>query len=148
MKIIQIKTVQFILLSFLLSIHSLAFAESSQSVGDYVVHYNALSTESLPPAVARAYGITRSKNKGLLNISVLKKGGNFEGAEADIKVSATNLTGQLRNLELRKIEEQNAIYYISIFSVADKETLDFSIKVTTTDNNTANLKLRQQFYVN
>ena len=148
MKTILSKTVQFILLSFLLSIHSQAFAESSQTVGDYIVHYNALSTESLPPAVARAYGITRSKNQGLLNISVLKKGGNFEGAEANITVSATNLTGQLRNLELRKIEEQNAIYYISVFSVADQETLDFSIKVTTTDNKTGNIKLRQQFYVN
>lgn len=148
MKTILSKTVQFILLSFLLSIHSQAFAESSQTVGDYIVHYNALSTESLPPAVARAYGITRSKNQGLLNISVLKKGGNFEGAEANITVSATNLTGQLRNLELRKIEEQNAIYYISVFSVTDQETLDFSIKVTTTDNKTGNIKLRQQFYVN
>ena len=148
MKNIYNKTVQFILLSLLVSFHSQAFAESSESVGNFVVHYNALSTESLPPTVARAYGITRSKNKGLLNISVLKKGGNFEGVEADIDVSATNLTGQLRNIELRKITEQNAIYYISVFSVADRETLDFSIKVTTADNKTSNLKLRQQFFSN
>ena len=115
-----------IICALLLGLHSLASAESSQVVGDYVVHFNALSTESLPPAVARAYGITRSKNKGLLNISVLRKGGNFEGVEADIEVSATNLTGQLREINLRKIQEQNAIYYISEFSVADQETLDLA----------------------
>jgi hypothetical protein len=134
--------------SLLLFFQTQAFAENSQVIGDYVVHYNALSTESLPPSVAKAYGITRSKNRGLLNISVLKKGGSFTGVEADIDVSATNLTGQLRDIELHKIQEQNAVYYISEFSVADQETLDFAIKVTTPDNQTGNIKLRQQFFAN
>ena len=140
--------IQSVLCSILLGFSSLTFAESSQVIGDYVVHFNALSTESLPPSVASAYGITRSKNKGLLNISVLKKGGDFKGVEADIKVSATNLTGQFREINLRKIQEQSAIYYISEFSVADRETLDFSISVTTADDKTGNMKLRQQFFAN
>jgi len=142
------KILYFAIISFLIGFQSIASAESSKEVGNFIVHYNAISTESLPPAVARAYGITRSKNKGLLNISVLKKGAGFQGVEADINVSATNLTGQLRDIELRKIVEQNAIYYISVFSVADRETLDFSIKVKTTDNQTGNIKLRQQFFAN
>jgi len=142
------KILQFLAIGFLLAMQTIAYAESSQMVGNYIVHYNAISTESLPPAVARAYGITRSKNRGLLNISVLKKGGGFEGVEADIDVSATNLTGQLRDINLRKIQEQKAIYYISEFSVADRETLDFSIKVTTADKQTGNMKLRQQFFSN
>lgn len=136
------------LISFFTAFPAISLAESSKSVGNYIIHYNAISTESLPPAVARAYGITRSKNKGLLNISVLKKGAGFEGVEADIKVSATNLTGQLREIELRKIVEQKAIYYISVFSVANRETLDFSIQVKTADDNTGNIKLRQQFFSN
>ncbi|MDJ0832945.1 MAG: DUF4426 domain-containing protein [Gammaproteobacteria bacterium] len=142
------KIIQTIVCAFLLAMHNPAVAESSQSIGDYIVHFNALSTESLPPSVASAYGITRSKNKGLLNISVLKKGGDFRGVEADIKVNATNLTGQFREINLRKIQEQNAIYYISEFSVADRETLDFSITVTTADSKTGNMKLRQQFFAN
>lgn len=142
------KLFQIAILALLYGFQSAALAESSGSVGNYIVHYNALSTESLPPAVARAYGITRSKNRGLLNISVLKKGGGFQGVEAVIDVSATNLTGQLRNINLRKIEEQNAVYYISEFSVADQETLDFAIKVTTADNASGSFKLRQQFFTN
>ena len=142
------KIIQLAIISFLISFNNIAFAESSKVIGDFIVHYNAISTESLPPAVARAYGITRSKNKGLLNISVLKKGAGFQGVEADIKVSATNLTGQLRDIELRKIVEQKAIYYISVFSVANRETLDFSIQVKTADNKTGNIKLRQQFFAN
>lgn len=138
----KIVTVLFIVLS------STAIADSSQEVGNYIVHYNALSTESLPKMVAKAYGIKRSKNRGFLNISVLKKGSGYEGVEADIKVVATNLTGQLREMQLRKVKEQNAVYYISEFSVADKETLDFIINVTTADKQSANIKLRQQFFAN
>ena len=128
------KIIRLIMISLLLGFQSMALAENSQPVGNYLVHYNALSTETLPPSVAKAYGITRSKNKGLLNISVLKKGGGFQGVEAELKVSATNLTGQRRDLELRKIIEQSAVYYISVFSVSDRETLDFSIDIKTADN--------------
>ena len=75
------KLLQLASLAMLYLFQPAAFAESSSSVGDYIVHYNAVSTEALPPAVARAYGITRSKNRGLLNISVLKKGGDFQGVK-------------------------------------------------------------------
>ncbi len=139
-------TVKLIISTLLFCLPAFAFAENSLTIGNYIVHYNALSTESLPPSVAKAYGITRSTNRGLLNISVLKKGSGFEGVEADIKVSATNLTGQLRSIKLRKIKEQNAVYYISVFSVANEETLDFSIDVTTKENQTGNIKMRQQFF--
>jgi hypothetical protein len=139
-------TFKLIISTLLFCLPAFAFAENSQAIGNYIVHFNALSTESLPPSVAKAYGITRSTNRGLLNISVLKKGTGFEGVDADIKVSATNLTGQLREIKLRKIEEQKAVYYISVFSVANEETLDFSIQITTPDKQTGNITLRQQFF--
>ncbi|MBL7002599.1 MAG: DUF4426 domain-containing protein [Gammaproteobacteria bacterium] len=136
-----------IIFSFIL-MTSVSYAESSAKVGGYTVHYNALSTESLPASVAKAYKIKRSKNRGFLNISILKDGAGFQGVEAELKVVATNLTGQLREMEIRKITEQNAVYYISEFSVSDRETLDFIINVTTLDNTSANIKLRQQFFAN
>lgn len=125
-----------------------ALAENSQKIGGYIVHYNALSTQSLPPSVARAYGITRSGNRGLLNISVLKEGGGFSGVEAKLEARATNLTGQLREITLRKVQEQKAVYYISEFSVANQETLDFSVKVTAPDGAVGFVKFRQKFYAN
>jgi len=123
-----------------------AFAESSQQVGNYIVHYNALSTEFLPPNVAQTYDIKRSKNRGFLNISVLKKGDNYEGVEAKVEVYAVNLVGQLRTLDMRKITEQNAVYYISDFAVSHLERFTFKIKVTTAENRTINIKLKHQFY--
>jgi hypothetical protein len=142
------KLLQLASITLLFLFHSTGYAESSTALDDYIVHYNALSTESLPPSVARVYGITRSQNRGLLNISVLKKGEGFEGVEASIDVSATNLTGQLRKIKLRKINEDNAVYYIGEFSVTDQETLDFVIEVTTADNKSTTLRLRQQFFTN
>ena len=48
-------------------------AENSKDFGQYVVHFNALATDQLPARVAREYRITRSKNRGMINITVLRK---------------------------------------------------------------------------
>ncbi len=126
---------------------TLAWSESSKEVGGYIVHFNALPTEALPPQVAKAYHITRSKNRGLLNISVLKKGKDFKAVEADIDVTATNLANQMRPIKLRKIEEQNALYYIGEFRVSNEETLNFKIRVKTPDGEQETIQLTQQFFV-
>ena len=47
--------------------------ESYKDFGDYVVHFNALSTAELPAEVARGYNITRSKNRAMLNVSIIRK---------------------------------------------------------------------------
>jgi len=133
-----------LLLTLMLS--AVANAESSKQAGDYIVHFNALSTESLLPEIAKAYGIKRSKNRGFLNVSVLKKGSGFYGVEAKIKVIAVNLVGQLRTLDMQKITEQNAVYYVSSFAVSHLETLKFKIIVTTPDDKTTEISLKHQFY--
>jgi len=51
------------LFSILVALTSTAHAENSQDFGDYVVHFNALNTNHLPPTVTREYGIKRSKNR-------------------------------------------------------------------------------------
>ena len=53
-----------------------AHAEQSSSFGDYVIHYNAIPSTFLTPDTAREYGISRSRNRAMLNISVQEKTGN------------------------------------------------------------------------
>ena len=108
-----------------------ASAENSQDFGEYVVHFNALTTDNLPPTVTREYGITRSKNRALLNVAVLKKvlGTTGQPVSASISVSASNLTGQRRDIELREIREGSAIYYIGEFGVTHEDNLDFTLIV-------------------
>ena len=107
-----------------------AAAENSQDFGDYVIHYNALATDMLPPAVARDYHITRSQNRGMLNITILKKvlGSPGQPVHARVEASAKNLAGQDRSIRMREIREGNAIYYIGEFGVANEETLKFSVR--------------------
>ncbi len=103
--------------------------ESMKDIGDYVVHFSAQSTDALPPEVARAYNIVRSKNRAMLTVSVLRESDNGS-VPADVSVKTVNLTGQLKNVTMRQIEEQDAVYYIGETPVANRETLIFDITVT------------------
>lgn len=117
--------------SVITSFSTLVIAENSQDFGDYVVHFNALSTSHLAPSVTRQYGIERSKNRGMINIAVLNKvlGTAGKPVPAEISATATNLTGQKRQITLREIQEDTAIYYIGEFPISHEEVLRFSINV-------------------
>jgi hypothetical protein len=133
----------------LLAMGLAAQAEQSQDFGQYVVHYSAIPSDSLLPEVARQYGITRSKNRALLTITVLKKVMNTAGTPVEAKVSGTvtNLSQQLRTLDLRQIRDGNAIYYLSEFPIANREVLDFNLQVMPKgENNAFTVKFRQEFF--
>ncbi len=119
---------------------------SSADIGDHVVHFSALSTDQIPPEVARAYNIVRSKNRAMLNVSVLNEETGMP-VTALVTVKTTNLTGQLKTVTMRKIEEQTAIYYIGETPVANRETLIFDISVTPEGKTDAfDIRFKQQFY--
>jgi len=107
-------------------------APTSETFGDYEVHYNALRTDLLTPEIARAYGIERSANRVLLNVSLLKKSADGRTAPVDGKVSATahNLNGQVKDLELRRITEGDSVYFIGEVGITGNEILVFNITAT------------------
>ena len=119
---------------------------TSIDIGDHVVHFSAQSTDQLPPEVARAYDIVRSKNRAMLNVSVLHKADNTSVA-ADVTVKTVNLTGQLKNITMRIINEQDAIYYIGEVPVANRETLIFDIRVIPEGVESASdVRFKRQFF--
>jgi hypothetical protein len=114
-------------------------SESFQLQGDYELHYNAIRTDQLSADIARAYGIERSKNKVLLNVSVLNKpagSGIGKAVDADVQVTAKNLNGQIKEVTLRRIAEEQAIYYIGEVGFSGSETLVFSITATPSGSTT------------
>ena len=125
-------------------------AQQAQKFGDYVVHYNALSSSLITPEVAKAYGIRRSDSRALINISVLKPAGEQTATAVKAAVTTTgrNLTGQTRKIEMREIDDgDGAIYYIGELSVRNMETFDFTVVVLPEDQSKPlNVKFRQQFY--
>ena len=71
----------------------------------------------------------------MLNISILRKS-DGAAVPGQVGVQTFNLTAQLKNVTLRRIDEPGAqgaagaIYYIGITPVANRETLKFYISVT------------------
>ncbi len=121
---------------------------SSSDLGNHVVHFSAQLTDQLPPEVARTYNILRSKNRAMLNVSVIEAESGTP-VTAVIEVKVVNLTGQLKNVVMRKIQEQEAIYYIGETAVANQETLVFDITVTPDGSSQpATVRFKRQFYTN
>jgi hypothetical protein len=103
--------------------------ETMKDIGDHVVHFSAFTTDQLPSEVAQTYNIIRSKERAMLNVSVIAEEGQTS-VPAAVTVNAFNLTGQLKNITMRRINEQEAIYYVGDTAVANRETLIFDISVT------------------
>jgi len=126
-------------------------AENSKDFGQFVIHYNAMATDMVPPQVARKYRITRSQNRGMINITVLKKvlGSPGQPVHARVEVTAQNLAGQGRTIHVREIREGNAIYYIGEFGVANEETLKFDVRARPQGTQEfVEVQFSQDFYTN
>lgn len=124
-------------------------AEQSQDFGDYVVHFNAIGTDFLPPKVAKEYSIKRSNQRAMLNIAVQKKklGTSVQPVTAKVTAAAVNLAGQSKDIKLREIREPYAIYYIGEFSISNEETLKFTVDVMPEESgDPLTVKFRQQFF--
>ncbi|MEM8983042.1 MAG: DUF4426 domain-containing protein [Pseudomonadota bacterium] len=127
-------------------------ADNQTVVGDHTIHINAVSTDAVPPSVAQSYGIVRSQNRALLNVAVIETDSG-KRIETDVSARAVNLTGQLKNITLRKIEEpgekadEPAVYYIGEVPVANRETLTFDVTVVLPDaDEPVSMKFSRQFY--
>lgn len=118
--------------------------------GSYVVHVNAMNSDGLTPEIASSYGITRSEDTGLINLVVLKKPDEV-GADlpvkANVQLSASNLTGQIKNMKLREIEDGMSIYYIGSVTVENRETINFDFDIRPVDaDRTLKVRFSHEFY--
>lgn len=119
---------------------------SSITIDGHSVHFNALLTDQLPTDVAQLYNIVRSKNRAMLNVSVIDEDARTS-VPADVTVKTTNLTGQLKTVNMRRINEEDAIYYIGETPVANRETLIFDITVIPEGSETpAEVRFKRQFF--
>jgi hypothetical protein len=124
-----------------------AVAQQAVQFDRYEVHYNSLNTNQLLPDVASAYGIQRSGTQAMLNVTVLDRE-TGEPVAARVTATATNLTGQRRDISLRQINDQGAIYHIGQFRIHNEETLNFVVDVVPQGHLGAplNFSFRQQFF--
>jgi len=125
-------------------------AENSTQIPGYSIHHNAIGTSVLTPEIAKNYGIVRSKYRGLLNIAIIQTVAGTTGVpvEADVTAKWRNLMGKVQKIELRKVTEGKAIYYIGEFPIVNAEPLRFDIEVKPRDQVKAHkAQLSQEFYI-
>ena len=103
-------------------------SERKEVFGDITVHYNTFNSTYLQPDVARAAELIRSKNQGVINVSVIKAG---TPAIAQVSGTIKDLTSKSLPLNFKQVTEQGAIYYIAQFPVEQQETRTFTINVQT-----------------
>ncbi len=119
------------LLLSLLMLPLVAAAERSQTFGDYIVHYNAFRSDTIPPEVARLHSIVRSDHRGLANITVLKRlpDSSTRPVAAEVWGSYRNLADQHSEMRFFPVKEQQTIYYLDQFRINDHDTLRFTIHI-------------------
>jgi hypothetical protein len=123
--------------------------ESFQDFGDFEVHYNALRTDDLSAEVARAYDIERSANRVLLNVSLLAKApeGSTRPVDGEVTASAHNLNGQLKNLQMRRVQEGESVYFIGEVGISGNEILVFDIVSRPSDGSGPyTVKFKREFF--
>ncbi|MBM3105021.1 DUF4426 domain-containing protein [Pseudomonas sp. P66] len=102
--------------------------ERQEVFGDTTVHYSTFISTFLQPDIAKAAELVRSKNQGVINVSVIKAG---KPVVTQVSGSVKDLTSNSIPLKFKQINEQGAIYYIAQYPVNQQETRTFTINVDT-----------------
>lgn len=126
---------------------SLTASANSMQVGDLYVYYNALPSTELTPEIARRYGITRSANRALLNVSVRRgEPGADVAVPAQVLAVATNLAGQRNGVRMREVRDGEALYYLGEAPISGQDTLTFELTITVRGQAPISTAFKQEFY--
>ncbi|HCU65369.1 MAG TPA: DUF4426 domain-containing protein [Rheinheimera sp.] len=120
-------------------------AEQKKQLGPWDVHYIAMPSTLIEPAIASTYKIERSKFNGLVNISVLNSS-DQKAQQVTLSGSAKNLLGQQKTLNFTQVVEGEAIYYLAQLPYRNEERLSFVIDIRQGNQN-QQLKFEHTFYV-
>lgn len=141
----------FLPLLFLFILSAPAQAEQYRQFGDYRIHYSAFKSDLISPEVAKAHGLTRSRYRAIVNITVQKKSGDnvYVPVTAKVEGTARDIHSRIRTLDLQEIREGDVIYYLAEFPIIDKQRLTFEISVIPEGEEVAHsLSFERQFFVN
>jgi hypothetical protein len=102
--------------------------DRQETFGDVTVHYNTFNSTVLQPDIAKSVELIRSKNQGVINVSVIRNG---KSQVAQVSGTIKDLTHQATALSFKPITEYGAIYYVAQYPVPQQETRVFDITVQT-----------------
>lgn len=124
-----------------------ARSQYEQTFGDMTVHYSALPTTRLLPAMAKSYGIAQSASRGLLNIAIDRKAsdGKTMSVRASVAGKAVSVGGDSAPLKFRELVEDGTVSYIGEFPLSAPDTYTFTVTITPENAPAYTLKFNQDF---
>ncbi|MGQ4878218.1 DUF4426 domain-containing protein [Billgrantia sp. LNSP4103-1] len=125
-------------------------AQQFERVGDYQIHYSAVSTSFLPPSVAEAHGIQRSPAMALLNVSVLEEDdGELRPVNARVEGTVSALqAGEHTPLAFRTLRSGETQSQVAVFRIRDDEPMHFALEVRYDRNHEpAEVSFIQRFHI-
>lgn len=120
-----------------------AWADRKQTQGEYEVHYSAFNASFLSAETAQANALLRSKQQGVVSISLLKTG---QPRPALITGSLKNLLGQETPLSFRQVKEGTAHYYLAQFPIQSQDVLTFTLSVQPLDADPISIQFTQEVF--
>ena len=100
----------------------------TKEFGDITVRYNTFTSSFLQPETAQKVGVVRSKEKGLINVTVIK---GVTPVAAQVTGTIKDLGGKSEILTFKQVEEKGGISYLAPYSVTQREYKTFTINVET-----------------
>lgn len=112
-----------------LALCPMAAQAESVDFGNYQVHYSVFPSTFLTPEIAAENNLNRSRAIGILNISIMQENelGGLATVSGQVEGKVLNDIQQPRFLAFRRIQEGDAVYFISEFQYRSGELLTFHV---------------------
>lgn len=106
-----------------------AAAQQSKMFGPYELHYSVVNSTFIEPQVAATYGITRGRDRAILNLSVREHlaDGSDAGRPMQLKGTTWDLLQKQEVLDFQEVREGPAIYYIAELRFLNEEHRFFEV---------------------
>ncbi len=132
----------------------MAFGQDDISIrkGNYEVFFSTFNTSFLSPETAKAVGVVRAKDLGMLNISIREHfaDGQTQSLKAkDIRGAAFDLIHK-NSLVFNEVIEPGAVYYLAKFKISNDDEI-IVIKVTVVpvgSEQEIDIEFNRRFYLN
>lgn len=99
----------------------------AQKFGDYTVRSSTVGSQHVSPSTAKEHGIERSPKHAVVNVTVMK---NDQAIPAQVSVTAQNLTGLRRQIDMKETKVGNYVSYTGSYDFVHGEVIDFTVQAT------------------
>ena len=117
------------------------------ATAEHEMRYGIVLASELPAAVAKAYAINRSKDRVVVNVSVLRRqaGALPSPIEAEVEGEWRTLVGEPQPLAFRPVLEGAAISYVAEAPVGNQEPTTFELRARPPQASTITASVTRSF---